>query len=199
MNATDILKDEHRTILAVLNCLTVAADQAEQGARLDAESLGEMLEFFEGFADRCHHAKEEEHFFPLAHQRGVGCAPASLDSLRTEHETGRGYIRALHEDLAAAARGDGPARARFLQHARQYVTLLTHHMGKEDHCLFPNADARLTAADQEALAQAFEDAQHQERGTGTYQHLRTLADEICTRWHVPIPEPCTALSASAHS
>ena len=81
MKATDILQEEHRVILRVLQCLSAAADRAEKEGGLDVESIPKMLEFFRGFADRCHHGKEEAHFFPVARQRGVGCAPASLDSL----------------------------------------------------------------------------------------------------------------------
>ena len=74
MKATDILQEEHRVILRVLQCLSTAADRAEKEAGLDVESIPKMLEFFRGFADRCHHGKEEAHFFPVARQRGVGCA-----------------------------------------------------------------------------------------------------------------------------
>ena len=199
MKATDILQEEHRVILRVLQCLSAAVDRGATEGGLDVESIPKMLEFFRGFADRCHHGKEEAHFFPVARQRGVGCAPASLDSLRAEHEEGRGHIRVMEEELGAAGRGDRQATARFLQHARQYVQLLTDHIGKEDHCLFPTADTLLSAADQEALAKAFEEVEQQEMGAGTHERFHALADELCAQWHVPIPQHSTDPSGCSHT
>jgi hemerythrin-like domain-containing protein len=199
MKATDILQEEHRVILRVLQCLSAAADRAEKEGGLDVESIPKMLEFFRGFADRCHHGKEEAHFFPVARQRGVGCAPASLDSLRAEHEEGRGHIRVMEEELRAAGRGDSQATARFLQHARQYVQLLTDHIGKEDHCLFPTADTLLSTADHEALAKAFEEVEQQEMGAGTHERFHALADELCAQWHVPIPQHSPDPSGCSHT
>src|SRR5512135_3055281 len=190
---------EHRVILRVLQCLSAAADRAEKEGGLDVESIPKMLEFFRGFADRCHHGKEEAHFFPVARQRGVGCAPASLDSLRAEHEEGRGHIRVMEEYLGAAGRGDNQATARFLQHARQYVQLLTDHIGKEDHCLFPTADTLLSTADHEALAKAFEEVEQQEMGAGTHERFHALADELCAQWHVPISQHSTDPSGCSHT
>jgi hemerythrin-like domain-containing protein len=186
MKATDTMKEEHRVILRVLQCLSAAADQAEGEPGLDAGSVEKMLEFFRGFADGCHHAKEEAHFFPLTRQRGVGCPPASIDSLIAEHQEGRGHIRAMDEDLGAAGRGDREARVRFLQHTRQYVQLLTDHIGKEDHCLFPTADAMLSTADQGMLIKAFEELEQREIDAGTRERFHKLADELCATWHVPI-------------
>ena len=187
MKATDVMREEHRVIKRVLQCLTAAADQAEKGEALNMESGRKMIEFFRGFADRCHHGKEEAKFFPLARQRGVGCAPGNIDILLTEHEQGRSHVRAMDESLAAAEKGDAQAKARFCQHARQYVALLSEHLHKEDDCLFPTADAALTEADQQALVHAFEQVEHEEMGEGTHERLHSLADELCKTWHISIP------------
>ena len=187
MKATDVMREEHRVIKRVLLCLTAAADPAEKGDMLDAESIRKMIEFFRGFADRCHHGKEEAQFFPLARQRGVGCAPGNIDSLLAEHEQGRRHVRAMDESLTAAEKGDSPAKARFCLSARQYVGLLTEHIRKEDDCLFPTADKALTATDQEALVRAFEQIEHEEMGEGAHERLHALADELCAKWQVPIP------------
>ncbi|MGZ3488202.1 MAG: hemerythrin domain-containing protein [Isosphaeraceae bacterium] len=199
MKATDTMMEEHRLILRVLRCLSAAADQAEKAPGLDVESIQKMLEFFRGFADRCHHAKEEAHFFPLARQRGVGCPPASIDSLLTEHQEGRDHIRVMDENLSGAGSGERQAKVRFLQHARQYVQLLTDHIGKEDHCLFPTADTMLSTADQGALVKAFEELEQQELGAGTHERFHALADELCAKWDVPIPQRSTHQSGCSHS
>jgi len=199
MSATDTMREEHGVILRVLRCLSASADQAEKEPGLDVESIQKMLEFFRGFADGCHHAKEEAHFFPLARQRGVGCPPASIDSLLAEHQEGRDHIRVMDENLSAAGSGNRQAKVRFLQHARQYVQLLTDHIGKEDHCLFPTADTMLSTADQGALVKAFEELEQQELGAGTHERFHALADELCAKWDVPIPQRSTHQSGCSHS
>ena len=187
MKATDVMKEEHRVIKLVLQCLSRATAQVEKGGMLDRDSAGKMIEFFRGFADRCHHGKEEAQFFPLARRRGVGCAPGNIDVLLAEHEEGRSHIRAMDESLAAAEKGDSQAPNRFCQHARQYVGLLTEHIRKEDDCLFPTADMLLTEEDQRALVRAFEQVEHEEMGEGVHERLHALADELCAKWQVPIP------------
>ena len=42
MKATDILQEEHRVILRVLQCLSAAADRAEKEGGLDVESIPKM-------------------------------------------------------------------------------------------------------------------------------------------------------------
>jgi len=69
MRSTEILQDEHRVIEQVLNCLEKMADQALVAGRLDESSAREALDFFQTFADGCHHHKEEDHLFPLMEAR----------------------------------------------------------------------------------------------------------------------------------
>lgn len=187
MKATDILRKEHVVIKRVLQCLTAATDQAEKIGTLDSESLRKMIEFFRGFADHCHHGKEESRFFPVARQRGVSCGPGNINILLAEHEQGRSLIRSMDESLSAVEKGNGQARTQFCQHARQYVRLLTEHIHKEDDCLFPTADTMLSTADQQELVRDFEKMEHEEMGAGTHERLHTLADELCTKWNVPMP------------
>ena len=170
MKATDILQEEHRVILRVLQCLSAAADRAEKEAGLDVESIPKMLEFFRGFADRCHHGKEEAHFFPAARQRGVGCAPASLDSLSRTRRRPR-----PHPSHGGVPGGSGARRQSshgpFPPACAAVRAAFDRHIGKEDHCLFPTADTLLSTADQEALAKAFEEVEQQEMGRGRISAL----------------------------
>ena len=198
MKATDTMRAEHAVIKRVLQCLTKALDQVAHGGTLDGASAAKMIEFFREFADRCHHGKEEAHFFPLARQRGVGCVFGSIDSLLAEYEQGRSHVRAMDEHLAGAAPGDRQAQTRFCEHARQYVALLAEHIHKEDDCLFSEADLALSDADQEVLVGAFERVEQEEMGAGTHARFHALADELCTQWQVPIPHKVTRGGGCGH-
>ena len=187
MKATDIMREEHRVIQRVLQCLTAATDRAEKDGTLYGDSIRKMIAFLGEFADRCHHGKEEARFFPIARRRGVTCLPGNIDILLAEHEQGRAHLRAMDENLSAAEKDDAEAKTRFCREARRYVRLLTEHIGKEDNCLFPTADRALTAADQEALVRAFEQMEREEMGEGAHERLHALADELCSRWQVTVP------------
>jgi hemerythrin-like domain-containing protein len=63
LSATQILMAEHEVILNVLDCLEAVADAASGSSELDARSAADILDFLSTFADRCHHAKEEQCLF----------------------------------------------------------------------------------------------------------------------------------------
>ncbi|HQH27352.1 MAG TPA: hemerythrin domain-containing protein [Oligoflexia bacterium] len=192
MRATDILKEEHQVILRVLHCLAAAAKDAERTKKLDTDSIRKSLEFFRGFADACHHGKEEAQLFPVLGINNVSCTPATRHILLAEHEEGRGYVRAMAENLEKYEMGDTTALPRITTLATRYIEHLTQHIHKEDECLFPMADSRLSAAEQEDLLKAFEKVEREEMGAGTHERYLAIANDLCKRWNV---EPV----ASAHS
>jgi hemerythrin-like domain-containing protein len=55
MKPTEVLGAEHRVIEQVLDCLERMAEQCERSGRIDAESAEKAIDFFQDFADRCHH------------------------------------------------------------------------------------------------------------------------------------------------
>ena len=147
-SATDILRDEHHVILDWLGRLEVAAARLEAGEALpDAQWRG-LLDWFRGFADARHHAKEENALFPAMIKAGVPTRGGPVDVMLEEHEDGR---------MLLAAMAAGPAAARAAT-ARRYVHLLREHIDKENGILFPLADAVLDGAAQAALLREFAQA-----------------------------------------
>src|SRR3990172_1697269 len=63
---TDILRDEHRVILVALTTLERGAERLAAGKVLPGGWWDQMLEWLRAFADRNHHAKEDEIVWPLA-------------------------------------------------------------------------------------------------------------------------------------
>lgn len=187
MKATDILREEHQVILRVLDCLAAAVDRAERTKNLDTDTIHKVVEFSRGFADACHHGKEEARLFPVLGINNVSCPPGTQHILLAEHEEGRGYVRAMSDQLDAHEKGDNTAMDRICMFAHRYIEHLTKHIRKEDECLFPNADAKLSAADQENLLKAFEEMERQERGAGTHERFLGIANDLCKRWNVLPP------------
>jgi hemerythrin-like domain-containing protein len=185
MQATEILKEEHRVIEQVLDCLETLADRCKADGVLDGDSAREALDFLGHFADHCHHGKEEGCLFPLLEAKGFIRDRGPTGVMLHEHEQGRAHIRAMAEALDQAAAGDPAALAVFVAHARAYVTLLREHIQKEDHCLFMMAEQVLNSADARALLESFDRVENHDMGAGTHEHYLALADALASRLGVP--------------
>jgi hemerythrin-like domain-containing protein len=184
MHATDVLKDEHRVIEQVLNCLEQMAFQCLVEAKLDRADARQVIDFFQTFADKCHHGKEEAHLFPLMESRGFSREHGPTGVMLLEHEEGRGYLRDMAATVDAAAAGGPSALRQFAKEAGCYVTMLRQHIRKEDQRLFPMADHHLTAEDQAALLEAFADVESREMHAGTHEKYLQIASDLADRYGV---------------
>jgi hemerythrin-like domain-containing protein len=90
------------------------------------QTVGEALHFIRNYADRFHHAKEEDILFKYFDE-----GSDILTIMCKEHEIGRGHVRA-----AAAALEQGKATA-IIEHLAAYGALLMEHIRKEDEILYP--------------------------------------------------------------
>ncbi len=59
MKATEILMEEHRVIERVLTSLEIASNRLSLGQAIPADFFLKAADFIKGFADGCHHKKEE--------------------------------------------------------------------------------------------------------------------------------------------
>jgi hemerythrin-like domain-containing protein len=178
MRPTEILSAEHRVIEQVLDCLEAIADRARNGQSIDLANAEKALRFLKAFADRCHHGKEEDQLFPKMAERGIPARVGPIAVMLDEHEQGRAAIRKMEQALAEARRGDPHGSAGFSEHARAYVDLLREHIAKEDHILFPMAEAALDDADRRAVLAGFERVEEHEVEPGLHEQMLALADDL---------------------
>ena len=174
-SATQILRQEHETILEMIGSLEVAVHRLEQGEAIPVEILNDFSEFFTLFADRRHHGKEEDLLFPAMERKGVPRSGGPLGCMLTEHDEGRGYIRAMKEDAVGCAQGEGAARNRWTNAARGYATLLRNHIWKENEILFQIAERILPAEEQAELARKFAKVQQDKLDQVTETRLAEFA------------------------
>ncbi len=185
MQLTDILMNEHRIIEQVLDCLGKVLEQCTAENRLDKHSARRLIEFFRGFVDRCHHGKEEEQLFAVMEANGFsgGCSPVAV--MLREHELARLYVQGMEAAIEPAVAGDPEALKWFIQHGQSYEKLIREHIRKEDICLFPAANHRLTQHDQEQLLIAFEKIEAEKIGREIHERFLGLANELAERLGVP--------------
>lgn len=178
---TDLLVAEHELICCVLTAVEAEADRLNAGAPLDPSFWEGAFDFFAGFADRCHHNKEEVMLFPALIAAGLPLENGPVACLLDEHEDGRRLVRAMRDALGADDR-------RTLQaSARGFGKLLRQHIDKENQVLFQMAK-RLVKADAEAQLRAgFERSATADRDTGTTERYAALARSLCAKSGTPVP------------
>ena len=145
---------------------------------VSAKRVGKLVEFFQNFADRCHHSKEEDQLFVRMERRGVPVEGGPISVMLLEHDEGRRHVAAIAKAVSAAAAGNGSAVATVRQNLLAYAELLRRHIEKEDNILYPMADQILTAEDQQELAEGFERIEAQEIGKGVHEKYHRLAHEL---------------------
>jgi len=193
-DAIQALMDEHRVIEQVLGALETFADRLETGETLDRTAVAKFADFFQNFADRCHHGKEEDRLFAQMERNGFPKEYGPLAVMLAEHVEGRSHVGAL----AAAGEGSGALsateREAVLAHARAYIPLLRNHILKEDNILYPMALQAIRNEEMDELAKAFEAFERSVMGEGAHARYHGLAEELVAAYP---PDPARMASASA--
>jgi len=177
MKATEILMDEHRVIERVLTALEKAAGRVESGLMRPGFFV-DAAEFIKGFADGCHHKKEEGVLFVALVAHGVPDRDGPVGVMLAEHEQGRAFTRAMHAAAQKWDAGDPLARSEVARNALGYVALLRQHIFKENNVLFPMADRVIPLAEQDQVTEDFERVEHEETGEGVHEKYLALAEKL---------------------
>lgn len=178
MKATEILMDEHRVIERVLTALEMAAQRVEQGHKLRPGFFIDAADFIKGFADACHHHKEEGVLFKAMIAGGMPSQGGPIAVMLAEHEQGRAYTRGMRQAAERLAAGDESANTALVQNVRGYTTLLRQHISKENNVLFPMADRVIPKAAQSQVAEDFERIEQEETGEGVHEKYLALAEKL---------------------
>lgn len=178
MKATQILMEEHRIIEQVLGALERAAHRLDTGMPIQAGFFIEAADFIKGFADGCHHKKEEGVLFKSLTQRGLSEQAGPVAVMLAEHEQGRIFTRAMREAALKLNAGDQSAKQAIIHNARGYASLLRQHIAKEDGVLFPMADRVIPPDDQGKVADDFERIEEEETGEGVHEKYLALPEKL---------------------
>jgi hemerythrin-like domain-containing protein len=178
MKATEILMQEHRVIEGVLDTLQTGAQSARGGAPVRPAFFIEAADFIRGFADGCHHHKEEGVLFKMMADNGFPTQGGPVAMMLQEHELGRQYTRAMRAAAEKWAQGDESTRQTVVENALGYVALLRQHILKEDSILFPMADRAIPVGEHAEVLSGFERVEHEETGEGIHEKYLALAERL---------------------
>tara|TARA_Y100000310_G_scaffold277825_1_gene295860 strand:- start:272 stop:805 length:534 start_codon:yes stop_codon:yes gene_type:complete len=147
-----ILVEEHQNILKVINVLSSECNNLGAGKEINKDFLAKAIDFIRNYADKFHHAKEEDilfkEFCKVAEKGEVHCNP--VEQMLHEHELGRGFVRELEEGVREND------REKVIKGIRGYTSLLPDHIFKEDNILYPMADEVLDSRIKQEMLRKFE-------------------------------------------
>lgn len=153
-----MLMDEHRIIERACRVLSNMAKSAEKKNAVASTDWETMIGFIKGFADTCHHGKEEDQLFKVLIERGMSKEEGPVAVMLSDHDAGRQFVGGMLQALK-----DSDIH-KLVENARGYVTLLPQHIWKEDNILYQMADEALSADDEKELLKKY--AEHEEKKIG---------------------------------
>ncbi|HEX7594656.1 MAG TPA: hemerythrin domain-containing protein [Anaerolineae bacterium] len=177
MKATQVLRDEHEGILAMLAVVEAAAYRLRDGKNIPPDLMTKAVDFFRNFADKCHHGKEEKQLFPALVEHGIPKEGGPVGVMLEEHDQGRALVRGMKDAADKFAAGDMTAKPALVSNALAYVKLLREHIDKENGVLFPMADGALNDREQGELYDAFERIEAEEMGAGVHERYHAMIAE----------------------
>ena len=142
------LVDEHLLIKRWLALIPEVINNMDATSREGREIIAGGIDFISSYADKFHHAKEEDILFKYFDKQ-----TEIIQAMHSDHETGRSHVKAMREALQKEDKDT------IIKHLQAYGELLADHIKKEDEILFPWMDRNLSETDKNAIASEFDRAE----------------------------------------
>lgn len=152
-NVTHVLSNEHQTILKAIDAILIACDKFEKSNTLETAYFENVIDFIKSYADKFHHAKEEDILYKtmLEGPGGMHCNPIPV--MLHEHDESRRYVALMEKGLSE---NDS---AKVLKNTRAYCQLLQSHIYKEDNIMYPMAEEALDEVEKEEILKKYKEAE----------------------------------------
>ena len=165
-NVTQVMVDEHKLILRMITLVERNTVLLEEGKFRNWQFYLDAVDFIRNYADRFHHAKEEDVLFLELIKNGMPEKQSPIEAMHMEHDEGRAHVRAIEEASQKALDGEAGQTSIIAEHAKGYAALLRGHIEKEDDILYPLAERVLPEEVRSGMLTAYESAEAQTPGLG---------------------------------
>ena len=139
-DVTAVMVEEHRLILRMIALVEANTALLETGQFDDWQFYLDAVDFIRNYADRFHHAKEEDVLFRELVAGGMPEQNSPVAAMLMAHDQGRDFVRAMEQAAQKALAGSPGQEAAIAANAKGYAALLRDHIDKEDHILYPLAE-----------------------------------------------------------
>ena len=159
IDVTRVMVEEHRLILRMVSLLEKSVQEMEAGNFRNWQFFLDAVDFIRNYADRFHHAKEEDVLFKALIAGGMPEQNSPVAAMHMAHDEGRAYVRGMEDAARKALAGEAGQEAALAQNARGYATLLRDHIDKEDTILYPLSERILPEDVRPAMVEAYRQAE----------------------------------------
>lgn len=170
------LVDEHVLIKRWIALIPHVLEHLDVESPEDLKIISEGADFIRSYADKFHHAKEEDILFKYFDE--------NLDVLQTmveDHTKARGHVKALIE---AVEKKD---KRGIVEHLNAYRELLTEHIKKEDEILYPWMDRSLSVKEVGELFSKFNEVD-EISGNGVTERCKAFVVKVEEKIQTPKKE-----------
>ncbi|KAA0888330.1 hemerythrin domain-containing protein [Oryzomonas rubra] len=174
-NITSTLVDEHRLILRMIALLERNAPLTLEGSHTDWQFYLDGVDFIRNYADRFHHAKEEDVLFVALVKNGMPRENSPVAAMLMEHEQGRAFVLGMETAVNEAVEGIPGRESVIVENALAYAALLRDHIAKEDDILYPLAERVIPESMRPEIASGYQRAEMQ-TNTDFSTHYRNLVE-----------------------
>lgn len=178
MFATDILKNEHKLVLAVLDGAEQEAKRIRNGEAVNYELIEQVVDFSRNFTDGCHHKKEEKILFPKMCEFGFSKDSGPIAVMLMEHVEGRRLVGLILSNLNSLKTREEKDQTKLANSIVDYVYLLRGHIEKENNILFSMAERILTDDVNKEVITAFDKVESEEVGEGVHEMYHKFAHQF---------------------
>ena len=147
--------DEHKLILRMIALLERNAPRAAEGDYTDWHFYLAGVDFIRTYADRFHHAKEEDVLFAALVKNGMPSKNSPIEAMLMEHDQGRAYVGAIETAAREALAGQPGRETVIAENALAYAELLRGHIAKEDEILYPLAERVIPDTIRDAIIEGY--------------------------------------------
>ena len=158
-NVTKVMVDEHKLILRMIALVEKNTELLEQGKFRNWQFYLDAVDFIRNYADRFHHAKEEDVLFIELIKNGMPEKQSPIEAMHMEHDQGRAHVRAIENAAQKALDGETGQAAIIAENAKGYAALLRGHIEKEDDILYPLAERVLPEKVRSRMLDAYTQAE----------------------------------------
>ncbi len=163
-NVTQVMVNEHQLILRMIALVEHNTALLEAGKFRNWQFYLDAVDFIRNYADRFHHAKEEDILFTELVKNGMPEKQSPIEAMHMEHDEGRAHVLAIEEAAQKALDGETGQKSAIIEHAKGYATLLRGHIEKENDILYPLAERILPEEVRSGMLTSYETAEAQTPG-----------------------------------
>jgi hemerythrin-like domain-containing protein len=143
---------EHRFIERMIQIMKVQLEKIQTESKADSSQIERIIRFIKGYADRCHHGKEEEILFRELGRKNISPEhKQTMEELVEDHKLGRKITMSLLEANQKYQQGEVGALSVIAAGLRSLIEFYPKHIQKEDRDFFIPVMGYFSQEEKEAM------------------------------------------------